>query len=131
MCLKTNTCHPYYATEDIICYKVVYRKDNKHVTSQFYCFEYRLGRKYKIYRIIETGWLLESLKPFRDGETINYYVNKGYHSYATPEIAKDVNRCQCSLVVVRCIIPKGSLFFKSIDNEQYCSNCIKIMEVIR
>ena len=108
---------PYIASRDIRCYKVMNRIGG-NLTSLFLAFPYKEGVVYR------RPFKIKLIKPRRFGDIINV----GYHSYRTKKRAK--NHCDYlhNEVVVSCIIPKGTLFFK--NKFEYVSNGIKIEGII-
>lgn len=107
---------PYIASKDIRCYKVMTREAGHYFRSKFQHFQYETGVVYR------RPFQIKLSKPRKFGDLINV----GYHSYRTKIYAK--KRCTSSHVVVRCVIPKGTLFFKS--KLEYVSNGIKIEGIV-
>lgn len=108
---------PYIASRDIRCYKVMTREAGHYFRSRFQHFQYETGVVYR------RPFQIKLSKPRHFGDIINV----GYHSYRSKAYAKIC--CSHPLdVVVRCTIPKGTLFFKS--KLEYVSNGIKVENVI-
>jgi len=108
--------NPYIAPKDIRCYKVMTREAG-HFRSRFQYFRYERGVVYR------RPFQIKLSKPRHSGDIINV----GYHSYRSKKYAKRY----CSPprdVVVRCVIPKGTLFFKS--KLEYVSNGIKVENIV-
>lgn len=132
MCLITDWDKPRIAEEDIICYKF-YLKYNYGVLFS----PYQGSRAPEIGVITDT----ELGEPYKPEETFNqdFYgfnrVDKGFHSFKTLEGVKhEANRLEeyYNLVIVKCIIPKGSLYYSGTFKKyykSYCSNSIKLVEV--
>lgn len=107
---------PYIASRDIRCYKVMIESYKHYFCSLFLGFPYKVGIVYR------RPFQIKLSKPRHFGDVINV----GYHSYRSKAWAK--RRCPIGAKVVRCIIPKGTLFFKSRD--EYVSNGIKIEGIV-
>jgi len=108
MCLLSYTPNPTIATEDIICYKVVYRKKkslldrilNRMVClSRVYVFEYIYGKLYT--SRLTYNRLFEN----------QFVIEEGFHSYSFIPKLLDSDKC-----IVVCKIPKGSAFYKGCIN---------------
>lgn len=117
MCFYTSNSKIRIATKDIVCYKNMYLLDarNPNYTiciSLHERFRYKLGKRYG-----GKSWLSLFLK-WTKGEDIR---GEGYHS----NIKADDTR-----VLVKCVIPKGSLYLIDPLNREYCSSAIKIVEVL-
>ena len=109
MCLPTNQTKPLVAEKDITCYKVVYPASKDGVfCSEFRNFKYSLGTRYAEKRFPETP--------------VHSAVHEGFHSYRTIEAARI--RESAPLVLIRCVIPKGSRYYESYTGEQYCSDTL-------
>lgn len=111
------------AEEDIICYKVV---ENAAVyKSIWYDFKYKIGNRYH-----ERSFCTYSTK----GAT-SHEVSYGFHSYATlkkPSIRFSEGWYPDNYVVLKCIIPKGTLYFISNDlHTEYCSQDIMVVSELR
>lgn len=133
MCLYTKQTEPEVAEEDIICYKF-YMIYNHGV----------LFSPYQGFRAPEIGVITntELGKPYNPEES-NFYIHnfydfkgidKGFHSFKTLEDTKSIvdgYKEHFVLVIYKCIIPKGSLYYsgKFRKYESYCSNNIKLIEV--
>lgn len=121
MCFETKGSKLKRAEMDIICYKEMrdmVKKANDEIAffrSYFQEFKYKPGVVYKNKSELNMKFL--------------YYINRniskgGYHSYI-----KCPPPYGCS-VIVKCIIPKGSLYLENKTTEEYCSTAIKVIEVI-
>lgn len=110
MCLATNQTEPLVAKKDITCYKVVYpaKAGDGVFHSEFRNFEYSLGTRY-------------AEKEF-PGTVAVHAVHKGFHSYRTIEVARI--RESAPLVLLKCVIPKGSRYYESYTRDQYCSDTL-------
>lgn len=117
MCLLTNNLHKYIAEKDIVCYKIVYLQGKK-IISFWFDFPYELNKKY-------TTQVLQPIFTKKG----NILIEKGFHSYRNLYTAKgDVwFSLMESLVIVKCIVPKGSEYY--INNKEMVSNQIIIVEI--
>lgn len=122
MCLYTKQTEPKIAEEDIICYKF-YTRDNEMLFSP-----YQGSRAPEIGVITNTELGIHNFLGFKR-------IDKGFHSFKTLEETKhEVKGCwnNHDLVIFKCIIPKGSLYYSGIFKgyyESYCSNSIKLIEI--
>lgn len=130
MCLYTKQTEPEIAEEDIICYKF-YRKYNETLVSPYQKVAApEIG-------IITNTELGKSYRPNDNGSYIHNFlgfkrVDKGFHSFKTLEEIKHVVENNLYLVIFKCIIPRGSSYYKGIFDdryESYCSNSIKLIEI--
>jgi hypothetical protein len=114
MCFVVEYTHPesFIAKEDITCYKVVNYREEK-IVSEYKKFVYDIDKLYK---------LDEPLKE------INGQIEKGFHSYTKLRIA--VGDKTDYQIVIKCIIPKGSVYFISDYYEEYVADAIIIKEIL-
>lgn len=107
------------ASEDIICYKTVYRekpkfwkKNNRRgkYKSYYKGFKYRIGKRYKNVPLIKEAY----------GST--YIINKGYHSYIPSTYLPPLVG-----IGVACIIPAGSKYYVNPSGGEYVSSSIKLV----
>ena len=133
MCLYTKQTEPKIAGEDIICYKF-YRRYNEILISPYQGF---MAPEIGIVANTELG---KSYRPTDNGSYIHNFlgfkrVDKGFHYIKTLEEAeREVNKYKrkYDLVIFKCIIPRGSSYYKGIFGdryESYCSNSIKLIEI--
>lgn len=141
MCLASNQCMAKVAKKDIECYKVVelYTEANEEQLtrptmpeeffSKFHCFKYVLGKTY----------ICDNFEKEVQRKIIEY----GFHSYAN--LTDAYSSCDCAMprittdlygrqamkeeVLLKCIIPKGALYFDGTADtlNQYCSDKIKVV----
>ena len=129
MCLYTKQIEPEIAEEDIICYKFYVRYDETLFSP------YQESRAPEIGIITNT----ELGKPHKLNNIYDLYyfkgVDKGFHSFKTLKGAEyEASRYKRNrdLVIFKCIIPRGSSYYKGIFNDRYksyCSNSIKLIEI--
>lgn len=62
--------------------------------------------------------------------TLIFFINKGFHSYADIDVYDKKNPNDDNCCYIKCIIPKGSLYFEETndygDITFYCSNQLYI-----
>ena len=110
MCLHTTQLKPHVAKSDMICYKVL----TKDLVSPCYNQQYVLGEK------------IQSVLDYSQD-----VVTKGLHTYVCLEQACyearntlwqnqiDPDLTDTAPIVVKCIIPQGSLFYSGYSNPHY------------
>lgn len=129
MCLYTKQTKPKIAEEDIICYKFYIRYIGGLTVSPYIGI---IAPKIGAITNTELG------KPYRPDNNHTYYgfkrVYEGFHSFKILEDVKSVVnkwKSKFNLVIFKCIIPKGSLYYLGKFNkyESYCSDKINLIEV--
>lgn len=107
------------ATEDICCYKILYRLDETTLVSPFIGFKYDFGAVYSI------------AKPL---QKIPYlYANvviDGFHSYKLQLSARNATffvNSSDKAVIVKCVIPKGSEYFENAH--EFVSSSLQMTEI--
>jgi len=111
------------AEEDIVCYKVVnrYPSDSKQRWESFYRhFIYEQGEVY------ENKLSDDLLKALDEQPTLKHFV---YHSYSdlSANMFEYIVFVNIVPVVVKCIIPKGTIYWLNSDRKQYASTTIKVV----
>lgn len=127
MCFYTKGSKLRIATKDIVCYKVMnlkkrFGKDGKLKNiympiNILFCYEE--GRNYGEKSLIKMflRWLHKEI-----------ITDEGYYSYSiSPEEIKDKFYGSRYRTIVKCIIPKGSLYLHDTKAKVYCSTNIKII----
>ena len=126
MCLYTTQLKPHVAKSDMTCYKVL----TKDLVSPCYNQQYVLGEK------------IQSVLDYSQG-----VVNKGLHTFACLEQAcyearntcwrnqRNPNLSDRAPIVVKCIIPQGSLYYSSYcynspSTVEYASNQLIPLEIV-
>ena len=112
------------AKEDIVCYKVVLRYESEgkpRWVSLYQKFIYEQGELYE-------EKLSDSLLQTFDGQPwLKGYV---YHSYSDLN-GLDINEISWlfahQAVIVKCVIPKGAIYWVNEHRLQYASSAIKIV----
>ena len=105
------------AEEDLVCYKVVYRRDDNSWWSLYQDFVYENGKTYT-----EDCYSLESLDKFN---CLEEGVFHSYCSLATAAKASFSSGHKTS--IIECIIPKGTPYWESDRGCEYASTSIKIV----
>lgn len=128
MCLYTSMKYAKEAEDDIICYKVVEGPiclNAFEYKSIWFDFIYKIGGRYH-----ERSFCTCST----ESATL-YEVRYGFHSYATLErLASKFSEgwYPNNYVVLKCVIPKGTLYFVSDDfHTEYCSQDIMVISELR
>ena len=123
MCLYSETNKPKIAQQDIVCYKYVI-KDKHHFSPYYYTdkAKYKFGKLYKIDANLFTKDI--------DCNSYLYLINNGFHSYVNIQEFSKKDPETDSFCYIKCIIPKGSLYFEETNNLgnliYYCSNQLYI-----
>lgn len=127
MCLFANRKYAYVAQEDIECYKVLRRRDGVLTSYYHPTFKWKKDVTY-------TSLLQSFDSVFRSYQS---NVEQGFHSYMYQKDAESFIKEICGeeiLVLVKCIIPKGSQFFvgESTDwRPGYASDKIIFTSIIK
>lgn len=127
MCLYTKQILPIRARKDITCYKAVIvlkRHDVKLFTSPFYWGHLCLGEPYvavpkeRLFSRQFSQILYDGIRRVEEG-----YI----HCYIDYELAKECCASRSTAYgrpttcILECIIPKGTLYFKSDDGLEVCA----------
>lgn len=121
MCFVKENIHtkPLVAHRDIICYKTLApTKKKKELTSVYQGFTYKIGANY-----FEQTFQHKAEEAIKNGWCALYW---GMHSYTSKVEAMK----RFGPLVVKCIIPKGSLYYKNRELKEYISASLTIVEVI-
>lgn len=103
MCWISRKLNKQVATKDITVYKVVII-NNRDCASLFYKF------KYKYNRVYTESFTIEEFSS-------EFHITTGFHSYKSLEAAQLIlafirmNRRECNGRIIRCIIPKGAIYY--------------------
>jgi len=111
MCL-TKISEQQVTTENIFCYKPLYK--NRRAVIQN--FKYTLGKVNKLVKIT----------PMRNYWDPNEIIEEGYHSW----INKPRIHAHLSEEVYLCVIPKGTIYYKGLENDTsdgYVSETIVVL----
>lgn len=115
--------HPYHlhaltAEEDIPCFKQyrLINRENGLLASLFYNHMVQVGETY----------ILDSSL-----EVISGQINEGFHSF---DMALYVNEGMLhnakTQALVRCIIPKGTIYYQNPATHEYVSESIKVLSIM-
>ena len=112
MCFVTYGSKIRLARKNIECYKIV-KKEKIFVFSQYQDFKYEYNKTYsgKSKLRLFLRWIFDI-----------YVSDEAYHSYN--RVCYPVNPFE----VVKCVIPKGSLYLINEDGTEYVSTSIKILK---
>ena len=128
MCLFTKQICPLRARKDIVCYKEVVHNGHLFITPfQNYVIKDDLPRKIQICSQKE----IEAVKLPSTEYPAKYRVFGGmFHAYAK------LGRALVSLmtakphsVIIKCIIPKGTLYYKSVYGGDICARTLILQEI--
>ena len=124
MCLITDWDKPRVAEEDIICYKWY------GILNFIYVSPYQ-GKPMPDDNIITYSDLSEPEILYLSAVP-KYTIEKGFHSFVNRIDAERDSYKNRDAIIVSCIIPKGSRYYKGVfgDAESYCSESIKIEKII-
>ena len=116
MCFTNKSGRIMTAKKDITCYKLLFRHyRDKSLRAIVQDFIYELNVPTEKVKI----------KPFDIGPY--HMVDKGYHSYTHKN---KVNEGYCYDLIAKAVIPKGSKYMINMEDGEYVSSSIMIVEVI-
>ena len=96
------------ATKDIVCYKETYR----NLLSYHHYFQYEVGKTYSI----------DNFPKYYENT-----IDEGFHSYISKISLYNIG----NLFRLKCIIPKGSKYHVNKERNEYVSNSIKIIKIVK
>lgn len=132
MCLQTKWKKPKKAEKNIICYKLF---DNDEFCSQVQNFKYEVGKKYKTELIITKDICAydQQAANSRDELLIDELlsISKGFHTARYPKRFDTTKWDSHSGIIVKCIIPKGSLYYSGLTNLLVSNQLIVTGEIVR
>lgn len=127
MCLYTKQILPIRARKDITCYKAVVvsqRHCIKLFTGPYFCVHLYLGEPYvaspskKLFSTRFNQILFDGTRRVEEGY-IHCYIDYEYAKERCASISNNYgNPATC---ILECIIPKGTLYFKSGDGLEVCA----------
>lgn len=136
MCLKTKMIAPIRARKDIMCYKVMV-EDNKYplvvniphnpkvLVTPYIRYEMEVGKQYNIKST--TNIYKNRIRIDCWGRR---YIDKGFfHVYTSLKEATE-NAYHLHSAIIQCIIPKGTLYYKSEDGLTMCAKSIILQKRI-
>lgn len=112
------------AKRNITCYKVVQTDLKSYI--QCYQYHYKVSvPRVRITILREYYWSQITLKEVRIAK-----IEHGYHSYTSLGVARDFSTIKSDeIMVVKCIIPKGTLYVKG--DREYVSETVIIKRKAR
>lgn len=139
MCLYCWRKNPRIAKKDIVCYKVLIHNGSGIYATPYMQKQLTLAeKKGKVY-FVATGnkTLLVNLNGL-SRFFFRYQVSKGYiHTFKNKaDAVKEIADWRCGKnppVIFKCIIPKGTEYYKGIFGrtmKSYCSDKIRIIEKV-
>lgn len=125
MCLTKKSMIPRIALKDIVVYKILIKDSKGNLFTPIVCDHVKLGYTYKgIFGISN-----DELRNQRSliSSLFSKYITSGYiHSYTDKYYAA----CRYTGRLVKCIIPKGTLYFIG-DDFDIASRKLKYVEIIK
>lgn len=122
MCLITTQRKPILTTEDIVCYKYMFRYTKFFGNEDYDYVSILHGFKWKLNTVYETEFTFQTEnftyydKKVRQKYRFTFFklksVSQGFHAFLTPD--RIDNRDNSNLMkchTVRCVIPSGSLVY--------------------
>ena len=130
MCLFKEKQHYTVADEDIICFKVV-RQYKKLGPGQYFShergFRYCVGETYTEDSVPLS--VLDSLYKL-EGGVFHSFITM-YRGYVGNLVAlNQIRLTDYRRIILKCVIPAGTPYWKSNDVNEYASTSIKILEAI-
>lgn len=129
MCLKIykDTSKPFIANEDIICYKFLTCRSKEYYHTPYMGMPVSIGSTYTT--VLDTNYFKYEQEILECCNQCIGELEHGFHSFAN---IVDVNKYLANKhnVLVKCVIPKGSMYFVGIyDNFlSYASDSIKLVK---
>lgn len=127
MCLISNTNIPKIAQEDIVCYKVLIKPSIlKSLFGKGYVTPW-YDKKVKPKGLFKAEGMKEIIRDYYASihPTKLYCIGGGFiHTYTNLNAIGITGPDFVRQRVFECIIPKGTEYFISIDDQEYASDCI-------
>ena len=125
MCLNLKSAYtmPRIAFKDIKCYKKIIINSDGDLLTPFRYAKIKIGEQYRSRLRKYNLW-------------IDARIEDGLHSVSSVESARNIDH-YCALegkeVIVECIIPKFSIYYKGMFNDfiSYASNKLKYIEIVK
>ena len=125
MCLRLKSAYtmPRIAFKDIKCYKKMIINSDGDLLTPFRYAKIKIGEQYK-----------SRLRKYNSG--IDAEIEDGLHSVSSIESARNIDlyySLEEKVVIVECIIPKFSIYYKGMFNDfiAYASNKLKYIEIVK
>ena len=130
MCIIVENIFPKRAKTDIVCYKIL----NKDMTAPYTKFqydfrEYRANGLFNLLICIKDSIIIKLR--YKESSMCYFYGVGLIHTYKNPPLIigtshiKNLNRR-----VFKCIIPKGTYYYKSDDSIEYASRKLRIIKEV-
>ena len=127
MCLYTKMIAPQRAKKDIICYKLFdCPRIDRGILTWRTPFKKYLMIMGTLHTIPENEPLIP--KPYYGNLPLKRIEKGFFHAYTIPEEA--LYHKTSWMTIIRCIIPKGTLYYKSTDKSEICAREIKLEKTI-
>lgn len=112
---------PKVANKNIVVYKILRKIHNRHTNRISYVSPHRgepyvpgRNKKVKSFSFIIKNAFISNKKPYV------IMINRGLHAFTTIEEAKN-NQVYEVDIIVKCVIPKGTPYFKDTENNEIAS----------
>lgn len=131
MCLYTKQIMPIKAKTHIVCFKVLRKNKRKKGWKKYETPIMRMP--VKMYNEIYANGNNKLPYPPNAHRPFGMVSDGFIHAFTTIEKAQEWTKHHMifgPLVIVRCIIPKNTLYYISIDKDQICAKCIKPIHII-
>lgn len=136
MCLVRSNIHcgPKYATEDIICYKVLCKDIFNEYYSPYKFFKYELNKQVSS-NFSFTVSSPVSFSPQKEYDSLKIFRNfncirQGLHSCKYLSGALGYSSRFIGACVMKCMIPKGSWYYEGTNYELVSDNIIINREIV-
>lgn len=125
MCLITKQILPIRARKDIVVYKVL-EVHRSHVYGKTFRTPYRWTPVTLHTTLYARGNVYKKRIPSL--ESLKYEVGRGYiHCYTSMRALRKYNIYGGSTTAVKCIIRKGTLYYKSYDDIEICATQVDVL----
>ena len=126
MCFVIINSIEEIADQDIVCYKAMYGEGINYMKSYDRKYQYDFN---KFNKRIE---LKPHLYEYQPGKFEKYTrISEGYHSYSSIDIIYEYHKEEDNkIMIVECVIPKGTKYYFNEDHKCYVSENIIIKNKI-
>lgn len=130
MCLTTHWKFPRITTKEKVVYKIVYKtpidEEVCYAGATKFRYRYNVLHKEPIFKHLLSDDIFDTFSEFKDGwvhsfDALGTAIDNKQQYFCHP---------RCALAVVKCIIPKFTLYYKGIDGD-ICSKKIIIKEEVK
>lgn len=115
-------CKPNVAEKDIVCYKALFKTNDGRYYSMLQYY-YEIGKLYFV-----------SSKDFNCSHKRGYEIGKGFHSFINKPDPSDYSQLRAGEfgdVLLKCVIPKGAIYFRNNVENHCISNAIRLVKEIK